>query len=51
MKKNTNQLKCSCGIEHLWNYDMNRMMNDQRIRTCKCGKVHQLPNESVRVEY
>ena len=50
-KKNTNQLKCSCGMEHLWNFDPNRMLNDQRIRTCKCGKVHQLENEKTFADY
>lgn len=49
-KKNTNHLKCSCGVEHLWNFDPNRMLNDQRIRTCKCGKVHQLSNEPTKVD-
>lgn len=48
--KNTNRLKCFCGVEHVWNFDPNRMLNDQRIRTCKCGKVHQLPNEPTRVD-
>ena len=45
-KKNTTQFKCSCGLEHLWNFDPNINSNDIRTRTCKCGKIIVLTNES-----